>query len=57
MVDEEARPCWHCQLLTLALWDLKAKKAGLALWKLLGGFDRAVPCYAGGLICTCLPRS
>ena len=33
----------------MALWDLKAKRAGTALWRLLGGYDRKVPCYAGGI--------
>lgn len=33
----------------IALWDLKARRAGLPLWKLLGGNDPAVPCYAGGI--------
>jgi L-alanine-DL-glutamate epimerase-like enolase superfamily enzyme len=32
-----------------ALWDLKARRAGLPLWRLLGGFDPRVPCYAGGI--------
>ena len=33
----------------MALWDLKAKRAGTALWRLLGGYDPRVPCYAGGI--------
>jgi L-alanine-DL-glutamate epimerase-like enolase superfamily enzyme len=33
----------------MALWDLKARRAGLPLWRLLGGYDRRVPCYAGGI--------
>lgn len=32
-----------------ALWDLKAKRAGLPLWKLLGGHAGTVTCYAGGI--------
>ncbi len=35
--------------LDIALWDLKAKRAGLPLWRLLGGYNPAVPCYAGGI--------
>ena len=33
----------------MALWDLKARRAGLPLWRLLGGNDPNVPCYAGGI--------
>jgi L-alanine-DL-glutamate epimerase-like enolase superfamily enzyme len=33
----------------MALWDLKAQRAKLPLWKLLGGYDPKVHCYAGGI--------
>ena len=33
----------------IALWDLKAKRLGQPLWKLLGGFTDRIPCYAGGI--------
>ena len=33
----------------MALWDMKAKKLGVPLWVLLGGFSKRVPCYAGGI--------
>lgn len=33
----------------IALWDLRAKRAGLPLWRYLGGHDPRVPCYAGGI--------
>jgi L-alanine-DL-glutamate epimerase-like enolase superfamily enzyme len=33
----------------IALHDLKARRLGLPLFRMLGGFDPAVPCYAGGI--------
>ena len=33
----------------IALWDLKAKQAQQPLWQLLGGQDRSVRAYAGGI--------
>jgi L-alanine-DL-glutamate epimerase-like enolase superfamily enzyme len=35
--------------LDIALHDLKARRARLPLWKMLGGNDPKVPCYAGGI--------
>lgn len=41
-----------------ALWDLKAKRAGLSLAKLLGAHRDAVPCYntSGGFLSSSLPE-
>ena len=33
----------------IALWDLVSKRQGLPLWKVLGGYNPVVPCYAGGI--------
>lgn len=33
----------------IALWDLKAHRAGMPLWRLLGGHDAKVAAYAGGI--------
>jgi L-alanine-DL-glutamate epimerase-like enolase superfamily enzyme len=35
--------------LDMALWDLKGRRLGQPLWRLLGGHDPRVPCYAGGI--------
>jgi L-alanine-DL-glutamate epimerase-like enolase superfamily enzyme len=33
----------------IALWDLRARRHGLPLWRLLGGHAPRVPAYAGGI--------
>jgi L-alanine-DL-glutamate epimerase-like enolase superfamily enzyme len=33
----------------IALWDLRARRQGTPLWRVLGAFDPRVPCYAGGI--------
>lgn len=33
----------------IALWDQKARRCKTPLWRLLGGNDARVPCYAGGI--------
>jgi len=33
----------------IALWDLKARRRDLPLWRLLGGSENQVPVYAGGI--------
>jgi L-alanine-DL-glutamate epimerase-like enolase superfamily enzyme len=35
--------------LDIGLWDLRARRRGLPLWKLLGGHDPRVKAYAGGI--------
>lgn len=33
----------------IALYDLLARRLNMPLWRMLGGFDPSVPCYAGGI--------
>ena len=33
----------------IALWDLRARRQGAPLWRVLGGFDPRVRCYVGGI--------
>jgi L-alanine-DL-glutamate epimerase-like enolase superfamily enzyme len=33
----------------IALWDLRARRAGLPLWRYFGAYDPQVPVYAGGI--------
>jgi L-alanine-DL-glutamate epimerase-like enolase superfamily enzyme len=33
----------------IAMWDLKARRRGLPLWRMLGGTENQVPVYAGGI--------
>lgn len=33
----------------IALWDLRARRAGTPLWRYFGAFDPRVPVYAGGI--------
>ena len=33
----------------IALHDLRARRLNVPLWRMLGGFDPSVPCYAGGI--------
>ena len=35
--------------LDVALWDLKGRRLKTPLWRLFGGFDPVVECYAGGI--------
>lgn len=36
-------------VIDIALWDIRAKKVGEPLWKLLGGADNSTKAYAGGI--------
>jgi len=41
--------CSAISAIDIALWDLRARRQGIPLWRALGGFDPHVPCYAGGI--------
>lgn len=42
----EEFPVYTLGLIDVALWDLAAKRAGLPLWKLIGGYRDSIPAYA-----------
>src|SRR4051812_47375723 len=42
-------PVLALSALDIALWDLKARRGSVPLFRLLGGYDARVPCYAGGI--------
>jgi L-talarate/galactarate dehydratase len=49
VVGSPAGTVTYCvSAIDVALWDIKAKAAGLPLYKLLGGFRDRVPTYASG---------
>ncbi len=41
--------CFAISAADTALWDLKARRQGTPLWRLLGGHDTKVKAYAGGI--------
>ena len=41
--------CLAISAVDIALWDLRARRHAAPLWRVLGGFDPQVPCYAGGI--------
>ncbi|MEI7969032.1 MAG: mandelate racemase/muconate lactonizing enzyme family protein [Betaproteobacteria bacterium] len=44
-----AASCIGLSGIDMALWDIRAKAVGLPLHRLLGGADRPIPAYAGGI--------
>lgn len=47
-IGRRGTSCKTVSAIDTALWDIKAKAAGMPLYRLLGGFRERIPCYVAG---------
>ena len=47
-IGRRGTSCKTVSAIDIALWDIKAKAAGMPLYRLLGGFRERIPCYVAG---------
>lgn len=47
-IGRRGTSCKTVSAIDIALWDIKAKAAGMPLYKLLGGYQDRIPCYVAG---------
>lgn len=47
-IGRRGTSCKTVSAIDIALWDIKAKVAGMPLYRLLGGFRERIPCYVAG---------
>lgn len=47
-IGRKGTSCKTVSAIDIALWDIKAKAAGMPLYRLLGGFRERIPCYVAG---------
>ena len=47
-IGRRGTSCKTVSAIDIALWDIKAKAAGMPLYRLLGGYRESVPCYVAG---------
>ena len=47
-IGRRGTSCKTVSAIDIALWDIKAKVAGMPLYRLLGGYREKIPCYVAG---------
>lgn len=47
-IGRRGTSCKTVSAIDIALWDIKAKAAGMPLYRLLGGYREKIPCYIAG---------